>query len=159
MSILLFRVDERLIHGQVVVGWGTRLHPSRYLVVDDGLAESPWERELYELGLPPGVEAHFSSVTAATARLAAWRADPVPSILLTRDVVSMGRLMEGHAMKGETVNLGGIHHAPGRQEVLSYLHLDDEDIRWIRRMRAAGIQVVAQDLPGSPRRPAERLIP
>ena len=46
VPIVLFRVDERLIHGQVVIGWGHELRPERYVVVDDDLAESPWEQEL-----------------------------------------------------------------------------------------------------------------
>jgi PTS system mannose-specific IIB component/fructoselysine and glucoselysine-specific PTS system IIB component len=57
MSIVLFRVDERLIHGQVVVGWGERLHIQQIVVVDDQLRESPWEQELYCLGVPPSVDA------------------------------------------------------------------------------------------------------
>ena len=44
MAVLLYRVDERLIHGQGVVGWGTRLHPNRIVVVDDELALSEWEQ-------------------------------------------------------------------------------------------------------------------
>ena len=40
MAIVLYRVDERLIHGQVVIGWGSQLQPSRYLVVDDALADA-----------------------------------------------------------------------------------------------------------------------
>jgi mannose/fructose/N-acetylgalactosamine-specific phosphotransferase system component IIB len=53
MPIVLFRVDERLIHGQVVVGWGGPLHADRIVVVDDAIAGSPWEQELYCLGVPP----------------------------------------------------------------------------------------------------------
>ena len=52
MTVVLYRIDERLIHGQVVIGWGTQLHPDSYLVVDDALAASDWEQELYVLGLP-----------------------------------------------------------------------------------------------------------
>ena len=48
MPIVLFRVDERLIHGQVVVGWGSKLRPDRFLVVDAALATSEWEQELYK---------------------------------------------------------------------------------------------------------------
>jgi hypothetical protein len=85
VPIALFRVDERLIHGQVTVGWGVRLDPVRYLVVDDLLAESDWEQELYRLGTPSGVEVHFLRVAEAAAELTpgstAW---PGSTILLTR---------------------------------------------------------------------------
>jgi PTS system mannose-specific IIB component/fructoselysine and glucoselysine-specific PTS system IIB component len=53
MPIVLLRVDERLIHGQVVVGWGEHIHMDRIAVVDDEISASPWEQELYCLGVPP----------------------------------------------------------------------------------------------------------
>ena len=157
MSILLYRVDERLIHGQVVVGRGSRLHPSRYLVVDDVLAESEWERDLYRLGLPPGMEVEFVGVSEARTRLAQWRSDPVPSILLTRDLEAMARLAEEGGLEGVEVNLGGIHHAPGKEEFLSYLYLGEDDIRGIRLLSKRGVVLTAQDLPGSPRRVLDKL--
>ena len=158
MAILLYRVDERLIHGQVVVGWGNRLRPSRYLVVDDVLADSEWERDLYRLGLPQGVEAEFVAVSEARRRLSQWRSDPVPSILLTRDLEAMARLSEEGGLAGQEVNLGGIHHAPGKEEVLSYLFLGQEDRRDIQILAREGVDVVAQDLPGSPRRAVQKLL-
>jgi PTS system mannose-specific IIB component/fructoselysine and glucoselysine-specific PTS system IIB component len=61
MPIVLHRIDERLIHGQVVVGWGSQLHPDRIVVVDDDLSASTWEQELYVLGLPPEITAEFTN--------------------------------------------------------------------------------------------------
>ena len=150
MAIALYRVDERLIHGQVVIGWGSRLHPKRYLVVDDLLSESDWEQDLYRLGVPEDVETVFSTVLEARERLAAWREDAVPSVLLTRDVDSMLRLAAGRMMGGSPVNLGGIHHKAGRQEVLPYIFLDDQERALLAALAAEGATISAQDLPGSP---------
>lgn len=151
MPILLYRVDERLIHGQVVVGWGSQLRPDRYLVVDGELAASDWERELYVLGLPAGVTAEFVTVDDARERLVEWRASSDRSILLTRDVETMLDLARGGLLSGERVNLGGIHHGPERSRALPYLHLDDADRDRLRRLQAEGVEVSARDLPGSAR--------
>ena len=51
MPIVLFRVDERLIHGQVVVGWGGQIRPDRYLVVDDVFVTDYFELPLGEFSL------------------------------------------------------------------------------------------------------------
>jgi len=133
MPILLFRVDERLIHGQVVVGWGSRLDPDRYVVVDDALADSEWEQELHGLGVPEGAEARFVDVAGARASLDRWRASERRVMLLTRDLETMLELARGGLLAGEAVNLGGIHHATGREKVL-----EEEDVT-----------VTARDLPGS----------
>lgn len=158
MSILLYRVDERLIHGQVVIGWGNQLHPSRYLIVDDLLADSPWEQELYLLGLPGGEEVAFVSVADARGSVSDWKSDPVRSILLTRDVQAMLRLAEGGNLAGETVNLGGIHHTPGRQQVLPYLYMDDPVWDALRSLEEEGVEISARDLPGSPGVPLKTLL-
>ncbi len=158
MGIVLLRVDERLIHGQVTIGWGARLEPSLYVVVDDELAGSQWERELMALGVPPGVEAAFATVLDARERLDRWRGSDQEIILLTRDLDHMLRLARGGRLRGAHVNLGGLHHAPGRMEVLPYLYLTEEDQERIRELEREGVDVVARDLPTSPARSASDIL-
>jgi len=158
MSIVLYRIDERLIHGQVVLGWGGQLLPHRYLVVDDDLALSEWEQDLYRLGTGDS-EIVFASVEAARLMLPEWREDLVRSILLTRDVASMLRLAQGGLLRGEKVNLGGIHHGPGRLQVLAYLHLTEDDISGLRALEEEGIDVSARDLPDAHKVPLKALLP
>ena len=69
MTVVLFRVDDRLIHGQVVVGWGRRLEADRLVVVSDEVAGSPSEQEIYRAGLPSGLEADFWSEETAAVRI------------------------------------------------------------------------------------------
>ncbi|HET7321614.1 MAG TPA: PTS sugar transporter subunit IIB [Longimicrobiaceae bacterium] len=158
MPIVLFRVDERLIHGQVVVGWGERLHMDRIIVVDDELSTSAWEQELYCLGVPPSVDAAFVSVEEAHRALADWRDDPRRLVILLRDVDTLLRLADGEALSGTEVTLGGLHAAPGRQRVLPYLFLSPEDVEALRAVAATGASVVARDLPASRAVPLEELV-
>ena len=158
MPIVLYRVDERLIHGQVVVGWGTQLRPHRYLVVDSALAQSEWEQELYVLGVPEGAEAVFVSTQLAREELSGWRSSSQRCILLTPALDTMLALAKGGLLEGEGVNLGGIHLRKGREEVLPYVYLDDEDRAVLRELEAEGVRVTAQDLPGSPKVPLESLL-
>ena len=149
MPITLLRVDERLIHGQVVVGWGERFHVERILVVDDELRGSQWEQELYCLGVPPSVDASFVAVAEARAEFASWRADPRRTFLLLRDVGTLSRLAGDGLLDGLEVNLGGIHSAPGRHRVLPYLFLSDEEMVDLHRIADSGIVISARDVPSS----------
>ena len=159
MPIVLFRVDERLIHGQVVVGWGGPLHADRMVVVDDELAASPWEQELYCLGVPPEIEARFLSVDAARGDLPAWKGEAKRTIVLVRDVGTAARLADGGGLAGEEVNLGGIHHAEGRDRILPYLHLRAEERAQLDAIAASGAEVSARDLPASRKVPLKELVP
>jgi mannose/fructose/N-acetylgalactosamine-specific phosphotransferase system component IIB len=149
VPIVLFRVDERLIHGQVVVGWGERIDMERIVVVDDELSGSQWEQELYCLGVPPSVDTHFASVADARRELPGWREDEKRLVVLVRDLGTLERLADGELLVGETINLGGLHSAPGREYVLPYLFLSPEERTQLRRMVDAGVTFAARDLPGS----------
>jgi mannose/fructose/N-acetylgalactosamine-specific phosphotransferase system component IIB len=149
MPIVLYRVDERLIHGQVVVGWGTRLHTERIVVVDDALSGSSWEQELYSLGLPATLAAEFLTVAEARARLAELRTNGERTVVLTRDIETMLELARGGLLANEPVNIGGIHFQPGRTQVLPYVYLSDDERAELRHLAEEGVAVSAQDLPGA----------
>jgi len=158
MPIVLNRVDERLIHGQVVVGWGSRLRPDRYLVVDSSLAISEWEQELYTLGVPERVGVEFVAPGPARDELPAWRDSELRSVLLTRDLPTMLELASGGGLEGELLNLGGLHLRKGRVEILPYLFLDESDRVTLMELAKEGVEISAQDLPGSPRVTLEALL-
>jgi mannose/fructose/N-acetylgalactosamine-specific phosphotransferase system component IIB len=158
VPIVLFRIDERLIHGQVLVGWGERLHMNSIIVVDDELTGSSWEQELYCLGVPPTIDAVFHTVEEARRNLPHWREDPRRLIILVRDLATLGRISEGGTLRGEEINLGGIHHAEGRDRVLPYLFLSPEEQAHLRRIASTGAVLSARDLPGSRRVPLEELL-
>ena len=149
MPILLFRVDERLIHGQVVIGWGKQLWPDRYVVVDDDLADSEWEQEFYRLAAGDSTDVVFFSVADARAHLASWRTAGTRTVVLTRDLEAMLGLARGRAMEGESVNLGGIHHTKGRRRIRPYLYLSMDDRSCVRALTEEGVMVSGRDLPGS----------
>ena len=68
MSLVLYRIDDRLIHGQVVVGWGQPLDIGFIVLVDDEVARSEWEQELYRMGTPPEMEVYFHPGIVASWR-------------------------------------------------------------------------------------------
>jgi PTS system mannose-specific IIB component/fructoselysine and glucoselysine-specific PTS system IIB component len=148
MPVVVYRVDDRLVHGQVVIGWGKPLNIRCMVLVDDAVAASDWERDLYRMGVPSEIELVFSSVAQAIDQLPGWRADPRNALLLTADVATMAMLCQG-APPVDRVNLGGVHHKPGRTLRLPYVYLSDEEFRVLEGLQAAGTVVAAQDLPTS----------
>ncbi len=62
VTLELNRIDDRLIHGQVVVGWGQPLDVEFIVLVDDAVAASDWEQELYRMGVPPEMDVRFHDV-------------------------------------------------------------------------------------------------
>ncbi|HEY7861561.1 MAG: PTS system mannose/fructose/N-acetylgalactosamine-transporter subunit IIB [Gemmatimonadales bacterium] len=148
MAIELYRIDDRLIHGQVIVGWGQPMGLGFLVLVDDEVARSEWEQELYRMGVPPGLDVFFASVADATTRLDEWNRDRRPGILLTSDIDTMTRLIDATSSI-RAVNLGGIHHRAGRVERLRYLYLTGEEVRALLALERRGVVVTARDVPAS----------
>ena len=148
MPIELFRVDDRLIHGQVVVGWGQPLDVGFIVLVDDEVATSDWEQELYRLGVPPGMSVHFETVTEAAARFAGYNGERRVGILLTKDIDTMRRLAtQVPALR--RINLGGLHYSEGRVQKLRYVFLTPQEEQVLRDLASRGIDVTAQDVPAT----------
>jgi len=145
MSLALVRLDDRLIHGQVVVGWGQPLNIAFIILVDDEVRDSAWEQDLYRMGVPPSIEVVFASVEEARRRIPDWETDPRVGILLAGDIDTMTALVAGGSIL--RVNIGGIHHRTGRSERLRYVYLTDEEAAKLRRLASDGVEVTAQDVP------------
>jgi mannose/fructose/N-acetylgalactosamine-specific phosphotransferase system component IIB len=157
MGIQLYRIDDRLIHGQVVVGWG-QPHNIRFLVlVDDLVASSDWEKELYRMAVPPEMEIYFADVETAIRDHARYASDARPGILITGDIASMLRLVKGVKAIG-SVNLGGIHHRAGRAEKVRYVFLTPDEEDQLRALEASGVEVTAQDVPSARARPLAEVL-
>jgi len=150
MAIVLFRVDDRLIHGQVVVGWGRPLGVDRIVLVDEQVAASAWEQDLYRMAVTPETEVVFVTVADAAARLRDWQADARRTLVLTGDLDTMAALHAADPVTVHRINLGGIHHRAGRRERLPYLYLTDDEMARLAALEAAGAAVAAQDLPTTP---------
>lgn len=149
MSIALYRIDDRLIHGQVVVGWGKPLNARFIVLVDDTVRASAWEQELYRMGVPADIEVVFASTAEAAEHLAEWERDPRVGILVSGAIETLAALSDnGHRVR--RVNVGGVHHRPGRSERLRYVYLSDAEAAQLRALAAHGVEVTAQDVPTAP---------
>ena len=147
MTLELYRIDDRLIHGQVVVGWGQPLDIDFIVLVDDTVATSDWEQELYRMGVPPEMDVYFHTAPDAIAAIPAYRADARRGLLLTGDIATMGQLVDGAGIAA--VNVGGIHSRAGRTQRLRYVFLAPEEERQLRELGTRGAVVTAQDVPGA----------
>lgn len=149
MAIESYRIDDRLIHGQVVVGWGQPCNLGFLVLVDDAVMESEWEQELYRMGVPPEMDLYFDSVESAARRLADYRAQERNGLLLTGDIATMAAL-QARVPDLKVVTIGGIHHKEGRRARLRYVFLTPAEEAELRDLAARGVVIVAQDLPNAP---------
>jgi len=146
MSIALYRIDDRLIHGQVVVGWGKPLNVGFIVLVDDAVRASTWEQELYRMGVPAGIDVVFASTAEAQTCLPEWKRDTRVGLLVAGDIETLASLASD-SQRVPGINIGGLHHRPGRSPRLRYVYLSDAEAAQLKALAARGIAVTAQDVP------------
>jgi mannose/fructose/N-acetylgalactosamine-specific phosphotransferase system component IIB len=157
VALELYRIDDRLIHGQVVVGWGQPLDLRFIVLVDDEVSQSDWEQELYRMGVPPEMDVHFDAVDTAATNLVQYQDDRRRGLLLTGDIDTMARLVDA-TDSIQRINVGGIHHRPGRMQRLRYVFLSPEEEAELRALAARGVEVTAQDVPAARPVPLDELL-
>ena len=154
MTVKLYRLDDRLIHGQVVVGWGQPLHVGFIALVDDGVRANDWEQDLYRMSVPPHIEVIFASVAEATERVAEWEADSRTGIVVAGDIGALVDLAR-QTRRVTRINIGGLHQRTGRAERLRYVYLTDAEAAQLRELAAQGVEISAQDVPSARAVPVE----
>ena len=149
MPVALYRVDDRLIHGQVVVGWGQPLDLGFIVLVDDLVAESDWEQELYRMGVPPGMDVYFATTRDAARDMGKYVSDKRTGMVLAGTVDTMLALARTCSLPIAAVNLGGIHHREDRTQRLRYVFLNAAEEKSLRELSSLGVVITAQDVPSA----------
>ena len=144
----LVRLDDRLIHGQVVVGWGNALGADGILLIDDNVASVEWERDLYRLGVPPNMEVEFASVTEAPDALERTVKSDKRVIVVIADIDTLVRVCHSSDIV-RRVNVGGVHEGEGRKRRLRYVFLSDAESESLRMLESEGVEVTARDVPSA----------
>src|SRR5215210_822824 len=105
MAIVLCRIDDRLIHGQVVIGWGRALGIDLIILVDDQVAASDWEQQLYRMAVAPEIEVRFVTVAEASGQMADWQSNGKRGLVLTGDLETMAALHSASPQLVHKINL------------------------------------------------------
>jgi mannose/fructose/sorbose-specific phosphotransferase system IIB component len=144
--IVLSRIDDRLIHGQVVEGWVNFLKATCIVVADDRVASNAFQRSLMELSVPQGLRVAIGRVEdiCGQLRAAALNADRI--ILLFSNPTDVLRAIESGLDCG-VINIGGMHYVPGKRKLMDVLAVDEEDLAALKEIAAKGIKVFVQTVP------------
>jgi len=133
MSIALYRLDDRLIHGQCR-GLGKPLNVGFIVLVDDAVRASAWEQELYRMGVPPEIEVVFASTEEALEQLPEWERDPASAsssrATSTRCGAHRQQPPRGPGQRGR------LAPPPGRSERLRYVYLTDAEAAQLKTLAA-----------------------
>ena len=149
MPIALLRVDDRLVHGQVVEGWLPTLKADLVVVVSDAAAADPIQSALMKMAMPPSVGLLVLGVSAAAEALAAPQmAARRALVLVPGPAEALALLKKGVAV--DRINVGGLHFTIGKVQLGRALFLDEKDKTALREIADRGVRLGGQPLPTDP---------
>lgn len=155
--ISLTRIDNRLIHGQVLESWIPYLNANCIVVANDGMAEATLQRMVMESAVPRGIRVVIAGLEAVARLFAGHELDRNRVLLL---FASSSDALRGHQLGipfGE-LNLGNMHAGEGKYRLCCTLALDSEDIENLKGLEEDGVRIVSQCVPLDREQPWRKLI-
>ncbi len=143
-NLALLRIDDRLIHGQVMTAWLKTIPAKEIMVIDDGVAKDDFMKTVITMSAPVGTHVSVNSIDQAIERFNKGL-DEV-TIALVKTPMTIKKMIEA-GIQFEAVNIGGLGMAPGRRILFKNISASQEERDALKEMIDAGINVKIQIIP------------
>lgn len=133
MNITIFRIDDRLIHGQVVTAWIAQADAKQIVVADDAASKDTLQQSLLKMATPKHVNLKIMSVEEAREVIETDSCDTVNTLLLVRGPKQALQLID--SCKGvKSINVGNINMKKGKRKILGNCWINDEEEADLRKL-------------------------
>ncbi len=144
--MLILRVDDRLIHGQVVAGWARPLGIKMLILASEKISKDDWACNAYRLAIPEGITFYCFGMEQCIATVN--ENSTVKTMVIVASVQEAYELLT-HGLDVKEVTIGGIGYREGTREIAPYIYLLPEDIESVVHLYHMGIKVIGKQLPNS----------
>ncbi|MBA8772498.1 PTS system mannose/fructose/N-acetylgalactosamine-transporter subunit IIB [Staphylococcus coagulans] len=146
MAIIGTRIDGRLIHGQVANLWATKLNISRFMVIDDEVAQSDIDKQALKLATPAGIKLSVLPIEKAANNIKNGKYDSQRVMIIAKRPDRFVELVnQGVAI--ETLNVGNMSQTDETRSITNSINITDEDIENFKKLEAQGVKIVSQMVP------------
>ena len=153
-NIILTRIDNRLVHGQVGVTWTKTIGANLLLVANDEASTDTMQQQLMSVtAKSSGAGIRFFSIDKTIAIIG--NAAPNQKIfIICKTPHDVRRLVEG-GVELKDVNVGNMHFSEGKRQISKKVYVDDQDMEDLKFLTSKGINVYIQDVPGESKQKIE----
>lgn len=144
-NILLTRIDNRLVHGQVGMTWTNTLGANLVVVANDEVATDSVQQNLMDMVLPETVQIRFFTLEK-TIRIIGKAAPHQKILLVVKTPEDALTLVEG-GIPIEFLNIGNLHFSEGKQQLSSTVSVDKNDVETFRKLNQLGVKMEVKGIP------------
>lgn len=145
MDCVLVRIDNRLVHGQIIEAWIPFLKASRIVVVDDDVASDFFRVTVIKMAVPSEVEVIIQGVEEFV-RDALSKGDDTRTIVLFSNIWDSLRAY-ALGFTFERLNIGNIYNEDCRQKLSACVLLGEQDLSSIRTLMQHGVNIEVRRVP------------
>lgn len=148
MSIVLSRVDFRLVHAQVMHNWVKQLNVNIIEIADDELLKDTFMMEVFKSSAPKDTKLDFLSVEKAIDRhVKNEYVDNKNYLLLFRNIKNAHKAIES-GLNIDKLQIGGVPGGPGKKVVSNAIAINDEEYNKLKEIHDKGVEIYFQTVPG-----------
>lgn len=140
MNIVLARIDDRLIHGQVATIWTKVTNCERIIVCDDEVAADSIRSTLLKQVAPPGIKSSVVDIDKAVRAYNNPKYETTKCLLLFTNPTSLLRMVEA-GVNITSVNIGGMSFKEGKRQLTQAVSVNDQDVEAFKALHAKGIEL------------------
>jgi mannose/fructose/N-acetylgalactosamine-specific phosphotransferase system component IIB len=153
-EVVLHRIDDRLIHGQVMTGWLGLRNANSIWIVDDTVATTPMMLDIFRFAAPAGVNLRALTVDEAATRLQTLDQGNERIILLAKVPRTYLRLLE-KGYKPQDINYGAMAHKSNSRTLAPNCEMTPEEIADTEQLYQQGIRIWIQLVPFGGQKPID----
>lgn len=157
MGIIHFRVDSRLIHGQVALAWSKMTNPNHIIVANDRVAKDPAQQAVLKLAAPKQVRLSMVEIDSVIAYIKRGLQPNENVFLLVQNVVDASRFYESD-FEYKELNIGNMVHKTGAKQLSDKLFVTDAELEALKMMINKGVNCYFQVLPNDSKQDMKRLL-
>lgn len=144
-NIVLTRIDNRLIHGQVATQWCGSIGANLILVANDDVAENTFRQGLMDMAAPAYAQTRYWTVEK-TIKMIHKAADHQLIFIVCETPQDVVSLVEG-GVPIKKVNIGNMHMSEGKRQVAVSVAVDDSDVTAFTRLQELGVEIEIRRVP------------
>lgn len=159
MKITVMRIDDRLIHGQIVTKWIDYANAKMILVVDDAAASDPMQQMLLKLAVPSGIKLEILTKVDALKRIQSDTTEICVLLMIRNPREANAFLDMGFSI--DMINIGNISNSKsetGRKKILDFIYLEDQDVDALQALAAKKVSLDVRAIPSDHSKDAVELI-
>ncbi|MDT2573141.1 PTS N-acetylgalactosamine transporter subunit IIB [Enterococcus raffinosus] len=147
-NILLTRIDNRLIHGQVATQWNGTIGANLILVANDKVAGDKVRQGLMDMAAPAGAQTRYFSIQK-TIDIIHKASAKQKIFIIAENPADVLKLVEG-GVPIKKLNIGNMHMAEGKRQVATTVAVDDADVSAFKKMKDLGVELEIRRVPTTP---------